>query len=115
MMTQKDAWPLEKGLKYDDGKPRMELLDPDYLMEVARVLTFGATKYSAHNWRGGISISRLLGALLRHTMALVRGEDLDPETGLSHTAHAGCCLMFLFWTLKNKPEFDDRWRPNEPR
>ncbi len=42
------------GTKFDGGKPRMDLLDPLWLAEVARVLGFGAQKYAAHNWRGGI-------------------------------------------------------------
>jgi dATP/dGTP diphosphohydrolase len=100
------------GMKYDKGKPRMDLLDPDFLEHVAQVLTFGANKYAAHNWREGINISRLIGAAYRHLGAINRGEDIDPESGCSHAAHLGCCVMFLDWTLNNKPELDDRWRKN---
>ena len=98
------------GTKYDAGKPRMDLLDPYAIEQLAHVLTFGAQKYAAHNWRAGIHVSRLTAAALRHLMALMRGEDTDPETGLSHAAHAMCCCMFLIWTMENKPELDDRWR-----
>jgi hypothetical protein len=27
--------------------------------------------------------------------AYTQGQDTDPETGLSHMAHVGCCVMFL--------------------
>jgi hypothetical protein len=37
-----------------------------------------------------------------------RGEDTDPETGLSHLAHAGCCLMFLMEYQRNSWGTDDR-------
>lgn len=98
------------GQKFDQEKPRTDLLDPSFLLSVADVLRFGAQKYDAHNWRGGISFSRLLGAILRHTLALMRGEDTDPESGLPHTAHLGCCVMFLHWMMKYRTDLDDRFK-----
>ena len=110
--------PLEssvtEGLKYDGEKPRMDLLDADHLENVAKVLTFGANKYAAHNWRKGINVSRLIAAAYRHLGAINRGEDIDPESGLDHAAHLGCCVQFLDWTLHNKPELDDRWKNSVP-
>lgn len=100
----------EVALKFDQEKTRVDLLDPDFLESVGSVLAFGAKKYAAHNWRNGLSCSRLVGALLRHTLALMRGQDIDNESGLPHTAHIGCCVMFLHWTLKYKPELDDRYK-----
>lgn len=103
------------GTKYDQDKPRVDLLDAEALEGVARVLTFGAQKYAAHNWRGGISNSRLLAALLRHVFSLMRGEYIDPESGLPHIDHAGCCWMFLSNNLKNRPDLNDLWRnENDP-
>lgn len=98
------------GQKFDMGKPRMDLLDPEFLEDVASVLTFGAAKYAAHNWRAGIRVSRLIAAAYRHLGAINRGEDIDPESGLPHVAHLGCCVQFLSWTLKHKPDMDDRWK-----
>lgn len=98
------------GTKHDSGKPRMELLDSLWLTGVARVLTFGATKYAAHNWRAGLQISRLIGACLRHIFAFLRGEDKDPETGESHLYHASCCLMFAANMMETRPEMDDRYK-----
>lgn len=98
------------GLKFDGDKPRMDLLDNSFLEGVASVLTFGANKYAAHNWRGGISSSRLIAAAYRHLGAINDGQDIDEESGLSHSYHLGCCIMFLSWMLKNKPELDDRWK-----
>ena len=65
----KDLTP-EGGLKYDNEKPRMDLLDFDALEGLSKVLTFGANKYAAHNWRKGISYSRLTAAMLRHLAAI---------------------------------------------
>lgn len=99
----------EGGMKHDAGKTRMDLLDPHAIEQLALVLTFGAAKYQPQNWRRGISKSRLLGAALRHLFSYMRGEDLDPESGLSHVAHAMCCCMFLLG-LERRTDLDDRWR-----
>jgi hypothetical protein len=101
------------GKKFDGGKPRMELLSREALVQVAMVLTFGAQKYDAHNWRGGIHWSRVIGAAMRHLTAFNDGEDKDPESGLSHLAHAACCLMFLLEYEKTRKELDDRYVRSE--
>lgn len=101
------------GLKYDNEKPRMDLIDANYLEGLAKVLTFGANKYAAHNWRGGINISRLIAASYRHLGAINRNEDLDSESGLPHVYHLACCIMFLSSMLETRPDLDDRWKPNE--
>ncbi len=102
--------PAEAGLKYDTEKPAVELLDPYALEQTALVLAFGKKKYAAHNWRGGIGYSRLIAAALRHTFAILRGEDNDPESGLPHAAHLACCAMFLIWMMKHRTDMDDRWK-----
>lgn len=104
----------QQGLKYDQDKPRMDLLDADALEGLAKVLTFGAKKYAAHNWRNGIPNSRLIAALFRHSFALLKGETIDPESGLPHIDHVGCCWMFLSNNLKNRSDLNDfYWSKNE--
>lgn len=103
----------EKGVKYDSEKPRMDLLDPTFTEGVAQVLTFGAKKYASDNWRGGIEFTRLIAAAHRHLAAIQRGEDYDPESGLPHVYHVGCCMQFLGWMMQFKPEMDDRWYTKE--
>ena len=112
VINEKDVQDMipEGGLKYDNDKPRMDLLDFDALEGLAKVLTFGANKYAAHNWRKGISYSRLTAAMLRHLGALQRGEDVDPESGLPHIDHLGCCWMFLSNMTKTRPDLDDRFK-----
>ena len=86
---------LKAGIKYDGKKPRMELLPPKAIVEVAKVLTFGATKYSPDNWKLLENLqTRYSGAALRHIFATMDGEELDPETEYYHEAHAICCLLF---------------------
>ena len=104
---------IAAGTKFDTEKPRMDLLDADFLAGVASVLTFGANKYAAHNWRGGINTSRLIAATYRHLGAINKGEDMDSESGLPHVYHASCCLMFLASMLNTRPDLDDRYTPDE--
>ena len=100
-------------LKFDDGKPGMNLLSREALEQIALVMDFGKQKYDAHNWRKGFQWSRPLSAAMRHLMAFNDGEDKDPESGLSHLAHAACCIMFLLEFEKTHKELDDRWKPAE--
>lgn len=108
---QSNAKESLKGVKLDDGKVRLELLSTIWLNGVGRVLTFGAKKYSSHNWRRGLELSRLLGACARHLFAFIGGEDKDPETGLCHLDHASCCLMFARELWETHPHLDDRYKP----
>jgi len=95
--------------KFDHGKPRMSLIPAEPLRQVAQVLTFGAEKYDAHNWRQGMIWSRLLDASIRHIYAFSEGEDFDPESQISHLAHAICNLMFLLEYSHSKVGQDDRF------
>lgn len=102
---------ISVGVKHDAEKIRVELLDPEWLFGVGKVLTYGAKKYASHNWRKGLEVSRCLGAALRHLFAYLAGEDLDLETGLSHLYHASCELMFASWLTDHRPDLDDRYKP----
>ena len=96
------------GIKYDQDKPRVELLPVEALEEIAKVLTFGAIKYNDNNWREGFQWSRIYGALLRHLFAFMRGEDYDKESGISHLGHMGACALFLITHQKLGLGKDDR-------
>lgn len=100
-----------KGLKYDNGKAPLDLIPTEAIEEIAKVLGFGARKYDRHNWRGGIVYSRLIAAALRHITAFNNGHDTDEESGLSHIAHALCCLAFLqTFISKGQKSLDDRYK-----
>lgn len=105
----------ENGNKFDEGKPPLSLLDRAALIEVARVMAFGEKKYGRYNWRGGIRLSRLLDAALRHIYAFLDGENGDFETGLSPLAHAMCDLMMAFRMYRDRPDMDDRYREKPKR
>ena len=98
-------------LKFDTDKLPLNLLSTEAMNQTAAVLKFGAQKYAEHNWRKGFAWSRPLAAAMRHLTAFNDGEDKDPESGLSHLAHAACCIMFLLEFEKTHPELDDRYKP----
>jgi len=86
---------MSEGRKYDSEKPKLHLLPPKAVIEVGKVLTFGAAKYDPENWKKVPDLqNRYTSAALRHIFAHMDGEELDPETKLSHLAHAMCCLLF---------------------
>lgn len=105
-----DHPPEVEGTKHDNNKPGISLLPPEALLEITKVLDFGAKKYDAHNWRKGFKYTRVISAVLRHIFAYLSGEDKDPETGLSHLAHAGCGIMFLITFEVTKTGTDDRFK-----
>jgi len=85
-----------KGNKFDGDKIRPTLLPVKSLEKILQVLEFGAKKYSANSWQEvPDGYQRYFDALYRHLYAIQRGETVDSESGLSHLAHAGCCLMFM--------------------
>ena len=104
---------IKGGIKHDQEKVRLELISSKALIELGKVLTYGAKKYDSHNWREGICYSRIIGAILRHITAFNDGEDKDPETGLSHIAHAMCECMFLLEFEQTHAELDDRYKQEE--
>ena len=91
-------------------KPRWDLIPSGAIEEIAQVLAFGANKYGEHNWARGAAWHRYFRALCSHVFAWWRGEDRDPETGLNHLAHAGCCLVFLMEYQRHGWGTDDRFR-----
>lgn len=98
------------GIKNDQGKPSISLIPAESLELTAHALTFGAAKYGRWNYREGIAHSRMLDAAFRHLLAEMRGESLDPESGLPHIAHALASLSMLAWMRANRPDLDDSYQ-----
>jgi len=93
-----------KGLKYDTGKLRYSLVPPVAIKGIAEVLTFGASKYGKDNWQlVDNAEERYLDALYRHLEAYRAGESHDPESGLTHLAHAATNVAFLQYFEDKKP------------
>jgi len=80
----------ESGAKLDLGKNRLGLVLNGFalsLIEVGKVGTFGANKYTDNGWKSVLNgEKRYTDALYRHLLAEATGEELDSETGLLHAA-----------------------------
>ena len=100
-------------MKLDDGKPRLDLIPSIPLMELAKLYAYGARKYSDHRWREGMDWSRIIASLFRHLVKYNGGEDIDPDTGLSHaTAIAWNAFALIEYEATHR-ERDDRYKINE--
>ena len=98
-----------KGLKFDSGKPMFSLIPPLSEREVAKVLTYGASKYAPDNWKlVDNATNRYISAARRHINSAMVGDQYDDETGLHHYAHAICCLMFMMEVELEKRREEER-------
>lgn len=77
------------------GKPQMSYVDMHCLSPCARVLEFGATKYSRNNWKKGMPVTKILDSLMRHIGDLQDGKVIDDESKLAIIGHIQCNAMFL--------------------
>lgn len=93
--------------KNDYNKPDFSLIPPDVLLEVAKTLSLGATKYGAKNWMRGLQYSRLIAAIHRHLNAFQQGEDKCPEDGQYHLASIIVNSMFLLAYQLREDIYDD--------
>lgn len=90
--------------KFDEGKILYHLIPVEILEEIAKVMTYGAAKYSPDSWKG-IEAERYKSALFRHLVAHEKGEVNDKESGLSHLSHALTNLAFiLYQSLQEAPQ-----------
>ena len=102
------------GARYNQGKADLSLIPLPTLEDEARVWMYGEAKYKRFNWMKGMNWSIPMACALRHLAAWQSGEDMDPESGQPHLAHAMCNLRMLTLYARTFPEGDDRpkeWMP----
>ena len=81
--------------KADAGKPRPTLVPVSLIEAVASIREYGVAKYhDPDNWKK-VELQRYKDAAYRHWLAYIKGEKLDPESGLPHLHHCACNLAFL--------------------
>lgn len=98
-----------KGVKFDTGKLRWDLLPLSPLREVIKAFMHGAEIYSDWNWKVVVSETngkqRYYNPALRHLTDYwdEDRDDYDKDSRLHHLAHGICCLLILLWKeLKDK-------------
>ena len=91
------------------SKAPMSTVSAAVLMEVGVAMLEGASKYGRHNYRAaGVRASVYYDALMRHAMAWWEGEDLDPDSGMSHVTKAIATLVVLRDAMIQDKFTDDR-------
>ena len=92
-MTIKDSNPkAAQGIK----KVPTHVIPSNVTSELGLALLEGALKYGSFNWRvAGVRVSTYVDAVNRHISAFFNGEDIDPESGISHVTKAIACLVVL--------------------
>ncbi len=102
--------------KYDENKPMMHLVRPEFVKGLAEVLTQGHHKYSEERGEipnylrgGGFHYSKVYDSLQRHLNTWFSGDSIDEESGKNHLLHAAANIMFLYkYEISNKG-VDDRY------
>ena len=91
------------------SKAPMSTVSAAVLMEVGVAMLEGALKYGRHNYRAaGVRASVYYDALMRHAMAWWEGEDIDPDSGMSHVTKAITSLVVLRDAMVQGMCTDDR-------
>jgi hypothetical protein len=113
-LTKKDTNPKDSvGIK----KVPMSVVSAPVIMEIGLAMMEGARKYGRHNYRvAGVRASVYYDAAMRHLMAWWEGEDIDPDSGLSHVTKALACLTVIRdsmllgnWKDDRPPKHKDGW------
>jgi hypothetical protein len=101
-------------MKQIEGKVRYDLIPAESMELFARAMEYGARQHVQDDWREGKGMpwSWLLGAVLRHTWAVLRGEDLDRDSRLPHMAHvmASAAMLLYYWSYPKRYDKDDRFQ-----
>jgi hypothetical protein len=94
----------DQTIKADAGKPKVSLVPPQIIYDIARVREYGNNKYpegGPENWRQ-VEIQRYRDATYRHLLKyLEHPHDIDIESGLPHLWHLACNVAFLCELEKN--------------
>lgn len=91
------------------AKASMSCIPAPVLMELAVGMHEGALKYGRHNYRViGVRASVYYDATMRHMMGWWEGEDIDPDSGISHVTKAIASLIVLRDAMMQAKFVDDR-------
>ncbi len=99
-----------QGVKYDDGKPRFDLIPPEVMFGMAELYRLGAKKYADRNWEKGLLFMRTFAAMQRHAWAWAMGQDYAPDDGQHHMLSVAWCafVIFTFFIRGQDEPLDDR-------
>ena len=83
-------------LKFDNGKPRCDLVPAEIIEAIGAVRTYGVQKYKDEDNYRKVEPKRYRAALMRHTCSWLKNpHGTDEESGLPHIWHIACNVAFL--------------------
>lgn len=89
---------LDQSVKADAGKPKLSLVPPQIIRDIAVIREYGNNKYpegGKDNWKS-VEPERYRDALFRHLLLYLEDPyGVDEESGLKHLAHVACNVAFL--------------------
>lgn len=92
-----------------DKKIPLDLIPPRVMKEVALAMKEGADKYGRYNYRTvNVLYSTYYASTMRHLSDWFEGEDIDPDSGLSHVTKAIAGLLVLRDAMEGGNITDDR-------
>lgn len=92
---ERDAHVGDNNMRFNEGKNRFDYINFSSLVPMVKVLEYGAKKYDLNNWKKPPKEdNEHLASMLRHIVALLEGERIDPESKLPHIGHIMCNAMF---------------------
>lgn len=99
-------------LKYDKGKPELNLIPPGTMTAMGQVMTQAVTRtdpapHERDSWKA-VEPPRYVAALLRHMDAILGGEVLDSESGLPHIDHVLTNAAFLSFIQRGRDRLQDK-------
>ena len=96
-------------------KAPLSTVPGNVLAEIGVAMLEGATKYGRHNYRhAGVRASVYYDAAMRHLIAWWEGEDLDPDSGMSHITKLLACMTVLRDSMHQDMWEDDRPPKSKP-
>ena len=90
-------------------KAPLSTVPANVLVEIGVAMLEGSLKYGRHNYRtAGVRTSVYYDGTMRHLMAWWEGEDLDPDSGVSHVTKAIASVVVLRDAMLQGMATDDR-------
>lgn len=84
-----------------EGKAPMNLVDPYFEEDLARILGHGAGKYGKESWKL-VDPDEYIAALQRHVLELKKGKTLDEDSGMPHAICIAANAMFLHYFTRSQ-------------
>lgn len=96
-------------------KAPLSTVPGNVIAEIGVAMLEGASKYGRHNYRvAGVRASVYYDAALRHLIAWWEGEDIDPDSGMSHITKLLACMTVLRDAMHQDMWTDDRPPSSKP-